>query len=591
MKRSKIVKTLKGKLILCNLIITIFIASFVSMYNFVSYREDTIDIFVQNSLSNTENISSRLNQAYNEMLNIILNSIERKSLFISIYNNDLETSSGRRISLYGAQVLNDYIAISGYSKYIDKVILYHEDGLLLQAGASYGTIHDVPNVLATSWFTTELNKIFNNYQLSIYDSPFAKNEKIIPILRRLNYEILEDDTVPGWMLLSISSNLYKNVLVEYKNGNEMYCMTSDGTIIASVNGLHSINSKIIHSIMNTTDNHAFLQKDLDGENSFITYTKDAQSGIVIFEIIPTDTLDIDHSIILQTILFISLSCIGIGLLLSIIISNRLNKPISRLLHGIESISHGDFSYQPKIEGDDEIGSIGLYVNVMSSQIKSLMHSRVQNEKEKKNLEIRMLQAQINPHFLYNTLDSIRWMAVIQKNSGIVKMVTSLSSLYKNMAKGINEKITLEQELDFLNNYITIQKIRYMQLFDVEIDINDVRLYQAKIVKLTLQPIVENAIFNGIEPSGHSGMIRISAFTKDNTLFITIRDDGVGIPSEKISTILTKSEPTTSDTMNGIGLPNVAQRLKLVYGEEFGISIESELGTYTSITVSLPVEYD
>ena len=201
----------------------------------------------------------------------------------------------------------------------------------------------------------------------------------------------------------------------------------------------------------------------------------------------------------------------------------------------------------------------------------------------------MLQAQINPHFLYNTLDSIKWIATVQKNTGIVQVVTALSSLLKNMAKGFNEKVTLRQELDFLENYIVIEKIRYIELFDVETQVDDDALYQAKIIKLTLQPIVENSIFSGIEPSGRFGLIRIHAWQEETSLCVSVEDNGIGIEPENIDKLLTDTSKITKSTMSGIGLPNVDRRLKLVYGEEYGLSIESEPGQYTRVTIRLPLE--
>ena len=226
---------------------------------------------------------------------------------------------------------------------------------------------------------------------------------------------------------------------------------------------------------------------------------------------------------------------------------------------------------------------------MAAKIDELVDMRVASEKEKKNLEIKMLQAQINPHFLYNTLDSIRWIAIIQKNNGIVKVVTSLSSLLKNMAKGFNEKVTLKQELDFLADYIVIEKIRYVELFDVEIHVEPEELYQAKIIKLTLQPLVENAIFSGIEPSGRNGVVEIHARKSDGDLCITVRDNGIGMDKEKAKQLLQDTEKVKSSSMSGIGLPNVDRRIKLVYGEAYGLSIQSEPGQYTQITVRLPLE--
>jgi len=585
------INTIKKKLILYNLIVVITIALFVSVYNFISYRKDTTKMLVDNSLYNTEIISNRLQLAYEEMLNIALNCSERKSLFLSLKNRDLKTSAGKHLALYGAQVLNDYCAVSGYSEYIAKITLYQKNGILIQSGYISGSNKDIPSILDADWFSTEWNKNFSGYHLSLVDSPFAESSehKMLPILRSLKYGNGDDYT--SWILLSISTKLYQNILMQFNNGNAIYSATSEGDVIASANVSDLDGTSIIKTLLEASSPHKSLLLTIDGKKCYVTYTKNPQSGILIYEILPISSLIIDTSVIAKTIIFIFVSCLMIGLLLSITISRKINKPIAHLLRSIQNISKGDFSYNSQIESHDEIGIIGKYVNQMSSQITGLLDTRVEIEKEKKDLEIKMLQAQINPHFLYNTLDSIRWMAVIQKNTGIVKMVTSLSSLLKNMAKGFNEKVTLEKELEFLNDYVTIEKIRYVELFDLDIQISDPSLYLAKIIKLTLQPIVENAIFSGIEPSGHNGIIKISAYAKDNTLFISIHDNGIGISPENVSSLITKTERIKSSTMSGIGLPNVDRRLKLVYGEIYGLCIDSEVGSYTNITISLPLEFD
>ncbi len=261
----------------------------------------------------------------------------------------------------------------------------------------------------------------------------------------------------------------------------------------------------------------------------------------------------------------------------------------RLIAHMDSISSGNFARNPDIESNDELGIIGRQINEMSSHVSDLMENRTRDEQEKMNLEIKMLQAQINPHFLYNTLDSIKWIATMQHNAGIVKVVSALSSLLKNMAKGFNEKVTVRQELDFLDNYITIEKIRYIELFDVEISVDEPSLYDARIIKLTLQPLVENSIFSGIEPSGKPGLIQIHIFSKEQVLYISIRDNGVGISEENIARMLTDTSRVAKNYMSGIGLPNVDRRIKLVYGPEYGLEIDSKVGLYTCVTVSIPLE--
>ena len=142
------------------------------------------------------------------------------------------------------------------------------------------------------------------------------------------------------------------------------------------------------------------------------------------------------------------------------------------------------------------------------------------------------------------------------------MVTSLSSLLRNMAKGFNEKVTLKQELDFLNDYVIIEKVRYLELFDLQIEVTNPELYKADIIKLTLQPLVENAIFNGIEPSGRTGLIKIRAWSEASVLYVSVTDNGIGMSPEQCRKILTDTSRVTKSTMSGIGLPNVDRRFQL-----------------------------
>ena len=281
--------------------------------------------------------------------------------------------------------------------------------------------------------------------------------------------------------------------------------------------------------------------------------------------------------------------------LSRIMTASITEPLGRLTRAMERdgwsellTDGGRDEYHELIRGfnrmNERLGHMGNEVLQME-----LKESRL--ERIKKETELSALQKQINPHFLYNTLDSIRWIAVIQKNSGIVKMVTALSGLLKNMAKGFNEKVTLQKELDFLGDYVTIEKVKYVELFDLEVRVDEPELYEALVIKLTLQPLVENAIFNGIEPGGKHGTILIHAYRQGDVFIIKVRDNGVGIAREKMASILNHTEKVKGSSMSGIGLPNVDRRIKLNYGEEYGLTIESQEGEFTEITIKMPLEYE
>ena len=392
------------------------------------------------------------------------------------------------------------------------------------------------------------------------------------------------------MFLAINPKLYSDTLKSLDSNRYVYAASPDGTLIASLTESSFPIDSFLPLIRQAETSSGFIPISLGHEKGILTYEKDAVSGLMLFEILPFSEMPIDRQVIFKTIAMIFFFCMVIGLALSFLISRQLGRPIERLIAHLNLVAQGEFTSDPSIESKDEIGTIGRQINHMSSQIKELMETRIQGEKEKKDLEIKMLQAQINPHFLYNTLDSIRWIATMQKNSGIVQMVTSLSSLLRNMAKGFNEKVTLQQELEFLNDYVVIEKVRYLELFDLQTEVTSPQLYQARIIKLTLQPLVENAIFNGIEPSGRTGLIKIRAWAEETVLYVSVTDNGIGMSPEQCEKVLTDTSRVTKSTMSGIGLPNVDRRFKLVYGDEYGLTIESELDSFTRITVSLPLEY-
>ena len=583
-------KTFQFQLILYNLLIIFCIACAVSYYNYRSYKKDILEAEIQSSQNRVASLSLRTQAAYDEMMNILLTCAERKTLFASstfLGENYTNTAS----SVYAADALRDLCAISSYNKDIYKLTWYNE-GFLLQAGASNGSQCDPSYIMEAPFFSDLIGQTSGRNTLLLADNPFPEGKrtvpKIMPLLRPLSYGGRANSD-SSWVFLAVSPDMFRTALQSMPAGSIAYAVTAQGDIAASLNGDGLDPSALIANLLARQELSGSLSTVLDGEDCVVTYEKQLDSGILLFEVLPLSALPFDSDVFASTVLIVFFFCILIGVSLSFLFSIRLGAPIKRLTRRLSLIAQGDFSGDPSIETNDEVGAIGRQINQMSGQIDSLMKSRIQDEKEKKDLEIKMLQAQINPHFLYNTLDSIKWIATVQKNTGIVQVVTALSSLLKNMAKGFNEKVTLRQELDFLENYIVIEKIRYIELFDVETQVDDDALYQAKIIKLTLQPIVENSIFSGIEPSGRFGLIRIHAWQEETSLCVSVEDNGIGIEPENIDKLLTDTSKITKSTMSGIGLPNVDRRLKLVYGEEYGLSIESEPGQYTRVTIRLPLE--
>ncbi|MDR2028387.1 MAG: sensor histidine kinase [Treponema sp.] len=275
----------------------------------------------------------------------------------------------------------------------------------------------------------------------------------------------------------------------------------------------------------------------------------------------------------------------LALIITLNLDRNISRPVAQLRKKIDAISRGDFSSDPDIESDNELGQVGQGVNRMAQEITLLLDKRISDEKNKRDLEYRMLQSQINPHFLYNTLNSIKWMATIQNAAGIAEMTTSLSRLLQTMSKDIRKVVPLGDELALLDDYLIIQKYRYGGSVSLVKETEDEELLKTPIPRFTLQPLVENAIFHGIEPKG-SGTIRVDTVRSNNDVLVHIRDDGVGIKAETITKIYTARQDG-SGMLRELGVHNVDERLRYAFGEGYGLSILSEEGQYTEVTIRLP----
>ena len=592
MGKKKIWKTLQGRILIYNLSIVILVAFIGSMGTYHSSFKRSLEMTEQSMEDNINGIAENFFVAYEEMMNIILNCTGRSSMDYGSMDF-ADQPSAKKQALINSTLMSDYCAISGYGSYINKLMILDKNGNSIQSGSSPGSKDDVKRLLETDWFQKEAAKTADEYYLEVVDNPFfhGKGQKLIPIVRPL--DVAGSNSKEGWGFLGFSTKLFEEELKRADNKDTLIVTVQDGTVIADQHAeqfeTESLEA-LTEQLLTAGKSSGIKRKSIQKEECLVALLRNAMSGILVYEIMPIRFIRNQKMLLISLALLLFASCLVVGLGLSVLFSNRLKKPVALLIEQAKKIGNGDFSGNPQLESEDELGEIGRGMNRMSRKIAQLLEKSVEDEREKKNLEIKMLQAQINPHFLYNTLDSIRWIAVIQKNASIVKMVTALSGLLKNMAKGFNEKVTLREELKFLEDYITIEKMRYMEMFDVETEVEDEALYAARIIKLTLQPLVENAIFSGIEPGGKNGSIHIRIWQEQAMLCISVKDDGVGMTEEKIREIMETPQKRKGDTMSGIGLPNVDQRIKLVYGDAYGLTISSQVGEYTEILVKLPIEY-
>ena len=213
-----------------------------------------------------------------------------------------------------------------------------------------------------------------------------------------------------------------------------------------------------------------------------------------------------------------------------------------------------------------------------------MEQNVKEQEQKRKIELKALQSQINPHFLYNTLDSIIWMAEGKKNEEVVIMTASLARLLRQSISNEDELVTVGQEIEYVRSYLTIQKMRYKDKLEFEIKA-DPSITQVPIIRLVLQPLVENAIYHGLKYKDSKGLLTVHGYMKGENAVIDITDDGVGMDEETLKHIYDKHK--VNYRSNGVGVYNVQQRLVLYYGKDYGIIYHSEKGKGTTASVVIP----
>ena len=273
------------------------------------------------------------------------------------------------------------------------------------------------------------------------------------------------------------------------------------------------------------------------------------------------------------------------LFLSYYIPLSITSPIRRLTQVTDQVAKGDLTVRSDVTGGVEAQVLSDSLNTMIDKINELLEQVKTEQIRLRKAEFELLQSQINPHFLYNTLDSIIWMAEGRKYEEVVLMTASLARLLRQSISNEDEVVPLAREVEYAKGYLTIQKMRYKDKLEFEIDVEP-SILNIPLIKLVLQPIIENAIYHGIDRMVDQGFITIRIFPDGEDIVFQVEDNGIGMTEEQCSQFL-KQEGRDRQGLGGIGIKNVNDRIKIYFGEKYGISIESELDEGTCVTIRMP----
>lgn len=343
-------------------------------------------------------------------------------------------------------------------------------------------------------------------------------------------------------------------------------------------------------IQKINQNSGSFTTEIDGKNYMIVYNAIASSKWTLIATIPMDYIQSNNQWLLNTNLIIIMISFIFVILISVWVSSKIASPLERVGKAMKQLEKGDFEVRLDYDSDNEMGKIYKRYNAMAAEIKNLMEVIRKEEKKKKEAYIKVLQAQIKPHFLYNTLFTIKCLASIKKQSQIEELLDSLIKLLMaSISKG-GEFVSVYEEIDYIKNFALIQKYRFEDKFKIIFDISS-EIQDCIVPKLILQPIIENSIVHGMDSEISFIEVKIEGRVEGEDIVFRIRDNGKGIDADKINMMLQVSENNNKNGFNGMGIKNVNERIKLYFGEQYGLYYLSNIENGTEVIMRLPVIKD
>ena len=540
-------------------------------------------------INSTEYIVSENTKSMLEQLNLNLDSYLRNMMKVSdatyysvIKKSDLATDSiDKEMDLLYAT----------NKDYLISICVFSNKGEVI-AASPVAQLKKTVDVRKSDWFLKAINKRENlhfstPHVQNLFVDPDYKYKWVVSLSRaveltnngRINQGVLLVD-----MNFSGIEQICKNVNIG--RSGYVYLVDGEGEII------YHPRQQLIYSNLIEENNMGVVNYDdgnhietFEGKKRLVTIKTVGYTGWKIIGITPMADITSDYRQMSIFAIFSMFFAISALVLVNIFISSRIANPIRALEKSVKKLENDTKDVEISISGSYEIQHLGKAIRSMVNQMHTLMDNIVIEQESKRKSELNVLQAQINPHFLYNTLDSIIWMIENENYQGAIIMVTALARLFRiSLSQGKNI-IRVQDELEHARNYLTIQNIRYKNKFTYTIE-SEEAILNCGIIKLIIQPLIENAIYHGMEFMGGDGEILVKAYTNDSDLYIDIIDNGLGMLQEVADALLT-DENKGSKRGNGIGLKNVHERIQLYFGIDYGLQIYSEPDEGTTIRIHMP----
>ena len=428
----------------------------------------------------------------------------------------------------------------------------------------------------------------SQHEDEMFPAPSGKTQ-VISVFKLIG---TPDSEAKGILLFQLRKDFFDKTLGNVMVAENGYLMllNKDGIVTGkAIKDEYAVDARVIaHMQALGREKGSFEFQKPHGKKMVVMYDTLGVNKWKIAAVVPKDEMLQKVNTVRMTAMFLMTVCIAAAILLAYLLARYLARPITLLVHKMRAISEGAHGHRLQLFAPHEIGILYNGISDLGDRVHTLLDQIKLEQERKRQLELMVMQAQINPHFLYNTLYSIKGLCDMGRNEEASAMVTALSQFFRISISRGQEMISIQEEIEHISHYLFIQKMRYGDDFSYEIDLEP-QILSLPIIKLTLQPIVENAIYHGVKQTREQGLIRISGYQADGEVRFEIRDNGKGIPPEKLEAIHAALQTNTGEGVVGFGLRSIQERLRIHYGPASGLRLESEPGGGTCVIVTIRAE--
>ena len=563
---------------------SLFIVIFI-ITGFIAYylTEDTAR---KNSMNYTLKIIENVNRniySYIEYMKNISSIVINNKDVLDYYSNFKYLTEGER-EAYQRNISNFLTTILKARKDINLILLTGYEGDIISNRDS-NSIKPYINIVDREWYRSAKAENGNTVISSSHVQDILIDEYRWVVSLSVEIKSLENNEPLGILLVDLNFNVIEELCEEKLLGNRsyMFIVDSNAEIVyhPQIQLIYSeLKTELIDEVINTNNTSFVINNGSDSR--IYTVKTNVELGWKICGVTYINELITNKNIIQFYFSLIGIIFILLIVIVSILISKKISKPIKVLQGSMKEVQNGNFKINIKVKSSNEIGELEKDFSIMIRKIKVLISQNEEKQKLIRESELKALQAQINPHFLYNTLETIICMA--KSENDVIRITAALAKLLRiGISKG-KELVTIEDEVEHVRSYLIIQKIRYMNKFNYIINIDN-NILNYKIIKIILQPLVENAIYHGVKKKLGAGYIKINGNLNEENIHLQVIDDGIGMTKERIEEVF---ESDCSKFPNSeIGISNVNERIKLYFGNKYGLSCISKENEGTKIDIVIP----